>query len=295
MTQKDVVGDSITRNMLSRIEHDRAAPSVKTLELIANALGLQAGYFLTNPEADDGSPDGIDGARDAYRNRAYLRALDLLNDMGHSRSSGKEEACLLRVKCCSGLAAKSYKDGHLTAAHAYAREALKNNAAGLYFDLESELRCCLILMYWAIRNRSADYPAYEKRYLTLNGYGIFGERFLLLRALRAHVNEGAAAAAPFLHGIRIEDLRDRWARAVCLYLEGTAQIDAGQYGESLQRLNASELDAESVGDPFLLLDIQAAAEKMQKRNQPLIRKGTISPYVQNITVYSRGRLYKSAP
>lgn len=32
MTQKDVVGDYITRNMLSKIENDSATPSVKTLE-----------------------------------------------------------------------------------------------------------------------------------------------------------------------------------------------------------------------------------------------------------------------
>ena len=40
MTQKDVVGDYITRNMLSKIENGSATPSVKTLEYLAGALGL---------------------------------------------------------------------------------------------------------------------------------------------------------------------------------------------------------------------------------------------------------------
>ena len=42
MTQKDVVGDYITRNMLSKIENGSATPSVKTLEYLASALGLPA-------------------------------------------------------------------------------------------------------------------------------------------------------------------------------------------------------------------------------------------------------------
>ena len=37
MTQKDVVGDYITRNMLSKIENGSATPSVKTLEYLAGA------------------------------------------------------------------------------------------------------------------------------------------------------------------------------------------------------------------------------------------------------------------
>ncbi|NCU26626.1 XRE family transcriptional regulator, partial [Candidatus Nomurabacteria bacterium] len=35
MTQQEVVGDHITRNMLSKIENNSATPSVRTLEYIA--------------------------------------------------------------------------------------------------------------------------------------------------------------------------------------------------------------------------------------------------------------------
>ena len=50
MTQADVVGDYITRNMLSKIENGSATPSVKTLEYIAAALNLPAGYFISDAE-----------------------------------------------------------------------------------------------------------------------------------------------------------------------------------------------------------------------------------------------------
>ncbi len=48
MTQQEVVGDFITRNMLSKIENDSATPSVKTLEYLSSVLQLPAGYFLSN-------------------------------------------------------------------------------------------------------------------------------------------------------------------------------------------------------------------------------------------------------
>ena len=38
MTQSQVVGDRITRNMLSQIENDLASPSVGTLEYLARRL-----------------------------------------------------------------------------------------------------------------------------------------------------------------------------------------------------------------------------------------------------------------
>jgi transcriptional regulator with XRE-family HTH domain len=46
MTQKDVVGDYMTRNMLSKIENGSATPSVKTLSYLAEALELPISYFV---------------------------------------------------------------------------------------------------------------------------------------------------------------------------------------------------------------------------------------------------------
>ena len=59
MTQKDVVGDYITRNMLSKIENGSATPSVKTLEYLAGALGLPAGYFMNDSTGDELTPGSV--------------------------------------------------------------------------------------------------------------------------------------------------------------------------------------------------------------------------------------------
>ena len=54
ITQKDLAGDKITRNMLSLIESGAASPSVSTLLYIAERLGTPAGYFFTSSEEDEG-------------------------------------------------------------------------------------------------------------------------------------------------------------------------------------------------------------------------------------------------
>ena len=46
MTQKELAGSEITRNMLSRIENGAAQPSLDTLRYIAKKLNVSAGFLL---------------------------------------------------------------------------------------------------------------------------------------------------------------------------------------------------------------------------------------------------------
>ena len=61
LTQKELCGGDITRNMLSRIETGDAYPSLETLCCLASRLGLPPGYFI------DDSDDG-----ESLRNRRLL-------------------------------------------------------------------------------------------------------------------------------------------------------------------------------------------------------------------------------
>ena len=50
MTQNALAGDKITRNMISRIESDKATPSLDTLVYIAEKLSLPVSYLLSEDE-----------------------------------------------------------------------------------------------------------------------------------------------------------------------------------------------------------------------------------------------------
>ena len=51
LSQRELAGEEITRNMLSSLEHDTANPSVATLRYLAGRLGRPVSYFLGEDEA----------------------------------------------------------------------------------------------------------------------------------------------------------------------------------------------------------------------------------------------------
>ena len=74
ITQRELAGDRITRNMLSLIESGSASPSVSTLLYIADRLGTSAGYFFTSTEADEGryfKLSIIDDLKERFREGNY--------------------------------------------------------------------------------------------------------------------------------------------------------------------------------------------------------------------------------
>ena len=78
LTQKQICGDTITRNMLSQIENGSATPSLATLQYLARQLGKSVSYLLGEPpQALTGTPQ-LAQAREAYRAGAFPQALSLL-------------------------------------------------------------------------------------------------------------------------------------------------------------------------------------------------------------------------
>lgn len=85
LSQRQLCGDVITRNMLSQIEHGTAKPSMATLQYLASRLGKSVSYFL---EEEEVSPNQtlMDHARRAYREgnweeaRAVLPGFQLPDD-----------------------------------------------------------------------------------------------------------------------------------------------------------------------------------------------------------------------
>ena len=63
LTQAEVAGEAITRNMLSLLEHDQAAASVKTLRYLSQRLGVPLSALL---EEETREGNCLDAARACY-------------------------------------------------------------------------------------------------------------------------------------------------------------------------------------------------------------------------------------
>lgn len=59
MTQAEVVGDFITRNMLSQIESGLASPSVKTLEYLSRVLEVPLDSLMPSPDEQESEADDL--------------------------------------------------------------------------------------------------------------------------------------------------------------------------------------------------------------------------------------------
>ena len=76
MTQTQVVGERITRNMLSQIENDQASPSVGTLEYLAAVLDVKLAWLLAD-EKEEAEADRTNRLRELLRSGDYGGCLAL--------------------------------------------------------------------------------------------------------------------------------------------------------------------------------------------------------------------------
>lgn len=78
MTQSEVVGDYITRNMLSQIESGSAMPSIKTLEYLSNVLDLPFHQLITSQKEDGLSM--LIKAKQFLSKKSYQEVIAMEND-----------------------------------------------------------------------------------------------------------------------------------------------------------------------------------------------------------------------
>ena len=78
LSQRQLCGDEITRNMLSQIENGSANPSMSTLRYLAEKLGKSPGYFLQEQAVDSVNPPVMERARQAYALRQFGEVLEIL-------------------------------------------------------------------------------------------------------------------------------------------------------------------------------------------------------------------------
>ena len=141
MTQADLAGDRITRNMLSCIENGSANPSLSTIVYIAGRLGVPAGFLLAEQ-----------GDEMAYRkmsNLSNIKKAYTTGDVQSCRSlclSGcpepDDEISLLLAHCDTGIAVEEFWSGRLRSSCRFFDEALSYAEKTIYSTdaVEAEIR-----------------------------------------------------------------------------------------------------------------------------------------------------------
>ena len=146
MTQAELAGDEITRNMLSLIENGNAEPSLGTLRYLAHRLSLPVSYFLS----DD---------RDAFTNRKAEAITDIRahlknGDFGAciqlcAPFSGQEddELHFILSQCFSGIGQEAWHRHQLRHAEDAWQAALSHAQKTVYDTRLIEAGCKLYLSF----------------------------------------------------------------------------------------------------------------------------------------------------
>lgn len=111
LSQRQLCGDVITRNMLSLIENGSASPSMETLRYLAAQLGKTVSYFLDEDVVVSSNQSMIENARAAFDGADYGAVLQILEGyQSPDRIFDREEA-LLRALALLNLAREAISQG----------------------------------------------------------------------------------------------------------------------------------------------------------------------------------------
>ena len=125
LSQRQLCGEEVTRNMLSQIENGAARPSMDTLSYFAARLGKSVSYFLEETAVCSPNQDLMTRARTAVQGKRTEEALEILRGYRSPDSTFDMEFVLLSRLAVLDAAELALSKGQ----HVYAAELLEEQGA----------------------------------------------------------------------------------------------------------------------------------------------------------------------
>lgn len=124
LSQRQLCGDVITRNMLSQIENGAARPSMDTLRYLAGRLGKTLSFFLEDQAVTSPNQDVMQRARQAYETAHFADTLSILECYKSPDPVFDAEYHLMLALSLLEQAARATEENR----HPYAEELLRQAA-----------------------------------------------------------------------------------------------------------------------------------------------------------------------
>ena len=221
LSQRQLCGDTITRNMLSLVESGRARPSMDTLGYLATRLGKTIGYFLEEETVISPNTRIIADARTAYTSGDPAGALAILEDYRGPDEVFDHERWLLAALCLTARAEQVLSQGKNAYALALLEKAQEAEERSVYCGDMGRKR--LLLTFQAAPDRARELaeelPCPD------------GELLLLARGAMDGGDHGRCAA--LLDGVSLRD--ERWQ-----LLRGQVAMAMGDYAGGADFLHRAE-------------------------------------------------------
>lgn len=146
MTQSELAGNEITRNMLSRIENGAAQPSLDTLRYIAAKLSVSPGFLLAEggDERIYVKHNEMNGIKTTYLSGDYRICRDMCKN---SASADDDEVKLILAECTLGIAIEEFCAGNLREACEYFDKAIEACSETVYDTGHIFSTCAMYFKY----------------------------------------------------------------------------------------------------------------------------------------------------
>ena len=147
LSQRQLCGDVITRNMLSQIENGTAKPSMDTLRYLAGVLGKSIGYFLEEEAVTSPNQQLMVKLRTAFEQENWAEVLTQLQFYSSPDPVFDWERYLLSALSRLELAEAALQDQKPGYAEALLTQAGEDGKQTPYYtDQQEQRRLCLLYM-----------------------------------------------------------------------------------------------------------------------------------------------------
>ena len=217
LSQRQLCGEEITRNMLSLIENGSAKPSMKTLQYLASRLGKNVSFFLEETAVLSPNQTVMASARQFYDDGQFAEAKEVLDTYQSPDPVYDREKEILWVLIRLQLAEEAIRQGR----QRYALEILQQTPVDTAY-LQEELNRKKLLLLGALPEQqvSALLPKLDPE--------------LLLRAEEAFAEKHLSRAIHLLEAMEDQDTPHRHL------LQGKISMQQKKWKSAVSHLRLAE-------------------------------------------------------
>ena len=257
MTQSELVGNEITRNMLSRIEHGAATPSLETICYIASRLNVSPGFLLAE-EGDEQiyyKHNEIVGIKKLYQSGDYRLCRDICM---HSESMEDDEIQMILGECNLSIAMEEFHRGNLRDCCSYLDQAVECCDRTMY---RTDRIPAMAAMYFQFMRRiSATLSSNVMDEGEVNVYPALGDAFCRYAAAVDAVERGEEQMARSLLAVSVSD------SPYVMHYDARELMAQGDYGRAYGMLHSILLGEESLPEPvlyFVFCDLEICCREIR--------------------------------
>lgn len=257
MTQSELSGGVITRNMLSSIENGTALPSLATLKHISAKLNVPAGYLLA--EGDDEAIYiklvQIENIKNAYLSRNYK----ICRDMCINRDiDSDDEVNLIFAECSLALGIEKFENGMLRSAGAYFDEAIEISLKTIYNT--EHIRAIAASYFRYMRHISATLASDVIDESEVEIYAAMSDEFSRYSIAFDAFEEGELEMSAYFSAVLEED------QPYMLHMSAKNDMREGRFDDAYQKLYLILINPYKIQEPlmyFVFCDLEVCCKEIK--------------------------------